>query len=174
MTAEERTDLKTTIERNVSSITEQPSVGQGTATTRVSVRPGTTTCDIEDGDFKLVADNGRDDGGGGLGRDPGVFVRGGLGACLAMGYAMWAARLDVPLDEVEVTVEADYDARGMFGIDKSVVPGWSAVRYTASVTSSAPADRVREVLETADRYSPTLDDLRRAGDVTGEHRITTT
>jgi uncharacterized OsmC-like protein len=164
-------DLKTAIERNVKAITKRPSVGQGTATTRVVVRPGATTCDIRDGEHRIVADIDRGEGGDGVGPDPGVLVRAGLGACLAIGYEMWAARLGIPLDSIEVVVEADYDARGMYGVDDAVSPGWTRLRYTAHVESSAPAERVQELLDTADARSPVLDDLRRAINVVGEHRI---
>jgi uncharacterized OsmC-like protein len=174
MSAARGRDLKTAIERNVKAIQLRPSVGQGTATTRVVVRSGATTCDIEDGDYKLVADVDRGEGGDGAGPDPGVLVRSGPGACLAIGYTMWSARLDVPLDSIEVIVEADYDARGMYGVDDGVSPGWSAIRYTTHVESSAPAERVRELLEIADAHSPILDDLRRAGTISGEHRIAAT
>ena len=166
----EAKDIKTIQERNIRALKLRPSVGQGTATTIVKIRSG-VTCDIEDGPWKFVADEMPGDGGAGLGPDAGVLVRAGLGSCLAMGYVMWAAMLDIPLDSVEVTVEADYDARGMFGVDDSVAPGWPAVRYTAVIGSPAPEGRVRELVETADRHSPVLDDLRRAVPVSGEHRI---
>ena len=164
-------DLRATIERNVKALTLRPSMGQGTATTRVVVRPGATACDIEDGDHRLVVDIDRGEGGDGAGPDPGVLVRAGLGACLAIGYEMWAARLDVPLDSIEVIIEADYDARGMYAVDDAVSPGWTGLRYTTHVSSSAPAERVRELLEKADAHSPVLDDLRTAINVVGEHRI---
>jgi len=164
------TNLKTVLERNIKALKRRPSIGQGTATTTVRVRSG-VTCDIEDGGWKLVADESTGDGGAGLGPDPGVLVRAGLGSCLAMGYVQWAALLDIPLDSVEVTVEADYDAVGMFGVDDSVPPGWPAVRYTVAISSPAPEERVRELVEYADRVSPILDDLRRAVPVSGEHRI---
>jgi len=163
-------DIKTIQERNIKALKLRPSAGQGTATTIVRVRSG-VTCDIEDGGWKLVADEMPGDGGAGLGPDPGVLVRAGLGSCLAMGYVMWAALKDVPLDSVEVTVEADYDARGMFGVDDSVPPGWPAVRYTVVIGSPAPEEKVRELAEYADRVSPILDDLRRAVPVSGELRI---
>ena len=163
-------DLKTIVERNIKALKLRRSIGQGTATTTVRIRDG-VTCDIEDGGWKLVSDESSGDGGAGLGPDPGVLVRAGLGSCLAMGYVMWAAMLDIPLDSVEVTVEADYDAVGMYGVDDSVSPGWPAVRYTAVISSPAPEERVRELVETADRHSPVLDDLRRAVPVSGELRI---
>jgi hypothetical protein len=59
----------------------------------------------------------------------------------------------------------------MFGVDDSVSPGWPAVRYTVVISSPAPEERVRELVETADRHSPILDDLRRAVPVSAELRI---
>ena len=58
----------------------------------------------------------------------------------------------------------------MYG-DDAVAPGWPAVRYTATISSPAPAERVRELVDTADRYSPILDDLRRSVSVTRELRL---
>src|SRR3972149_3066764 len=164
----EAKDLRIIQERNIKALKLRPSIGQGTATTTVRVRSG-VTCDIEDGPWKLVSDEMPGDGGAGL--DAGVLVRAGLGSCLAQGYVIWAALLDIPLDSVEVTVEADYDAVGMYGVDDSVSPGWPAVRYTVVIGSPAPEERVRELVETADRRSPILDDLRRAVPVSGALRI---
>lgn len=154
-------DLKTKQERNVRAMKLRPAAGRGTATTHVRLRPGGTTCDIEDGSWRLVADMDAGSGGADLGPDPGVFARSGLGACLAIGYALWAARLEVPLDDVEVTIEADYDARGMYAVDDAVTPGWQAVRCNVSIVSSAPEARIRDVVEMADRHSPVLDDMTR-------------
>jgi uncharacterized OsmC-like protein len=167
----ESAHLKTALERNIKAIKLRPSIGRGTATTTVKIRSG-VACDIEDGGWKLVADQSTGDGGAGLGPDPGVFGRAALGSCLAMGYVIWATRLGVALDSVEVVVEADYDAAGMYGVDDSVPPGWGALRYKAKISSAAPEERVREVVEAADRHSPLLDDFRRPVPVTHELQIT--
>ncbi len=164
-------DLKTIIERNSRAIRLRPGIGQGTAVTTCRMRPGHLACDIEDGPWKLTADEMPVDGGDGLGPDPGVLVRAGLGSCIAMGYVQWGAYLGVPLDAVEVRVETDYDARGMFGLEPSMPPGWTAVRYITTIASPAPVERVRELADLADARSPILDDLRREGDITRELRI---
>lgn len=153
-------NIKTILERNIKAIKLRPSVGQGVATTTVRVREG-VTCDIEDGQWKLVADESPGEGGAGLGPDPGVFGRAALGTCLAMGYKQWAEYLEVPLESVEVVVEAGYDARGMFGVDDSVKPGWTSLRYTVNIASTAAEAKVREVIDMADRLSPLLDDFSR-------------
>jgi len=163
-------DLKTTMERNIKALALRPAIGRGTATTKVRIRSG-LTCDIDDGAWKLIADEPPSNGGAGLGPDPGVLVRAGLGSCLAIGYAQWAAVLGLTLEDVEVTVETDYDARGMYGIDAAMAPGWGAVRYRIAIASSAPEAQVRELAELADRRSPILDDLRRSVPIARELHI---
>jgi len=162
--------LRNAVERNVKAIGLRPSIGQGTAVTKVRIRDG-CTADIEDGGWKLTADESQKDGGNGEGPDPGVYGRAALGSCVAMGYAMWAAKLGVPVDSIEVDVEADYDARGMFGLDGSISPGWSAMRYKVRIESSAPEADVTRVLDYADAISPLLDDFTRALPVSRDVQI---
>ena len=164
--------LGTAVQRNVKAIKLRPSVGQGTAITKVRIRDA-VTAEIEDGGWKLIVDEGVRDGGNGEGPDPGVFGRAALGSCLAMGYAMWSSVLGVAFENIEVDVEADYDARGMFGVDESISPGWGAVRYVVRIESSAPEADVQRVVEYADKLSPLLDDFRRPLPVTRELHITT-
>ncbi len=164
-------DLKMAIERNIKALKLRPSVGRGTATTVVRIREG-TTCDVEDGPWKLVADEMPGDGGNGLGPDPGVLGRAALGACIAMGYVMWAAVREIPLDSVEVIVEADYDGNALFGTDDSIPPGWSAMRYKAVISSPAPEETVRKLVDYADRHSSLLGSFERAVPVSRELQIT--
>jgi hypothetical protein len=74
-------DLKTVIDGAIAGLKQNPAAGQGTAVTRTVIRSG-VTCDIEDGSWKLIADEMPGDGGAGLGPDPGVFGRAALGSCL--------------------------------------------------------------------------------------------
>jgi uncharacterized OsmC-like protein len=110
-------------------------------------------------------------GGNNAGPNPGVLGRGAFGTCLAIGYAIWAARLGVPIDGLEVLVQGDYDARGELGIADDVPPGYLQVRYHVTVTSPAPEADVLRVLDTADKYSPYLDVHVRAHDVRRETTI---
>jgi len=166
----DKEQLKTALERNLKALELRPSIGQGTAVTKVSIRDA-CTADIEDGGWKFIADESVKDGGNGEGPDPGVYGRAALGSCLAIGYAQWAALLGVPFEKIEVEVHADYDARGMFGLDESVAPGWGAVRYVVNIESSAPEADVRRVIERADKLSPLLDDFSRALSVTRDLHI---
>jgi uncharacterized OsmC-like protein len=156
--------IRTTLERKAKAVETLPSAGQGTATTRVTLKPG-LECDIEEGAWKLTAGMSEKSGGTNAGPNPGILGRGALGSCLAIGYGMWAARLGVPIDALEVEVQADYDGRGELGIADDVPPGYVQVRYHVTVTSPAPEADVQRVLDIADKYSPYRDVYARAQDI---------
>ena len=163
-------DIKTALERNVKAVTLRPSVGQGTAVTRARLRDG-LACDITEGPWTLTAGMTEKYGGTNAGPNPGVLGRAALGSCLAIGYGMWAARLGVPISSLEVEVQADYDVRGELGVDDTVRPGYTAMRYIVTVTSPASEMAVREVIDTADRHSSWRDDIANPVPLSRELRI---
>lgn len=162
--------IKTAFERNAKAVVARPSVGRGTATTRVRLRDG-LTCDVEDGKWKMTVDMSVKSGGDSRGPDPGVYGRTALGSCLAIGYQVWAAKLGVVFSRLEVDVQADYDSGGYHGV-ADVPPGYSQVRYIVSVDSDAPEADVLNVLDQADAHSPYRDVFTRALDVRREVRVT--
>jgi uncharacterized OsmC-like protein len=162
--------IATAIERNVKAVTLRPSVGQGTAVTRVSLRDG-LTCEIREGPWTLLAGMTEKYGGTNEGPNPGVFGRAALGSCLAIGYAMWAARLGVPIDSLDVEVHADYDVRGELGVSDDVRPGYAQIRYVIHVSSPASTEEIERWLDTADKYSSWRDNLANAVPLVCERRI---
>ena len=166
-------EIGSLLERNAKAVSLRPSVGQFTGHTHVKLNQG-LACEITDGAWKLTVGVGEKSGGTNAGPSPGVLGRGALGSCLALGYAMWASRLGVVIDSIEVDVEADYDARGELGISDDIPPGYSEVRYTVAVSSPASEEDVRRVIDTADRYSPYRDVFARATDLRREVRFTPT
>jgi uncharacterized OsmC-like protein len=149
-------DIKIALERNVKAVSLRPSVGQGTAVTRVRLGAD-LRCDIEEGRWKLTAGMTEKYGGDGSAPNPGVLGRAAIGSCLAIGYAMWASRLQVPITSLEVEIQADYDVRGELGASDDVRPGYGEIRYIVKVESDAPVGDVERMLETAERRSSWLD-----------------
>ncbi len=162
--------IRAALERNAKAVALRPSIGQGTARTTVRLKPG-LECEVTEGPWRLTVGMGEKSGGTNAGPNPGILGRGALGTCLAVGYAMWAARLQVPLISLQVEVQADYDSRGELGVSDDIAPGYSQIRYQVTVESSAPEAAVLEVLDTADKYSPYLDVFARAHDIRREARI---
>ena len=165
-----RTDqLKDTFERNATALAARPSVGVGTARTRVTLRDG-LTCDVEDGAWKLVVDMSQKSGGDGRAPDPGVYGRTALGSCLAIGYALWGAKRGITFSKLAVEVQGDYNSGAYHGV-VDVPAGYSQMRYIVSVESDAPEADVLAVLDEADAHSPYLDTFTRAVDVRREARF---
>lgn len=164
--------IKIALERNVKAVSLRPSVGQGTAVTRVRLGHD-LTCVIEEGTWTLTAGMTEKYGGDGSAPNPGVLGRAALGSCLAIGYAMWAARLGVPIESLEVTIHADYDVRGELGVAPDVRPGYGRIRYVVAVTSDAPEADVTHVLDTADRHSSWLDNIAHPVALEREVHLTT-
>lgn len=142
--------IRASIERIRDALRNRPTIGVGTARTRIHVTDG-FRCVIEDGAWTLHADIGPKAGGAGTAPDPGVLGRSALGACLAMTYVRWAALLEVPIDDVEVEIEADYDARGEYGLTDDP-PGYTGIRYAVSIRSPADSDAVARLVDQADAH----------------------
>jgi uncharacterized OsmC-like protein len=163
--------IASTLDRNVRAVTLRPSVGQGTAVTKATLREG-LSCDIQEGSWRLVAGMTEKYGGTNAGPNPGVYGRAALASCLALGYAMWAARLGIQIDHLEIEVQADYDVRGELGVADDVRPGYSQIRYIVTVSSPAPEPDIARWLDTADRYSSWRDNIANAVPLTSERRVT--
>ena len=167
MMAEEK--IRTAFERNQRALRLRPAIGRGTAATTVRIREG-LTCDIEEGPWKLVADMTEKNGGNGVGPKPGIYGRGALGSCLAIGYMMWAAKLGVPFASLEVQIQADYDASAEYGVTDGS-PSYSQIRYLVVIESAAAEADVVRVLDTAEAHSTYHDIFHRAQDLRREVRI---
>ena len=162
--------IKDALERSLKLIEANPSMGQGTAVTKVTLSPG-LACEVEDGPWRFSGGMTEKYGGQNTGPNPGVYGRAALGTCLAIGYGMWAAKLEIPIRSLTVEVRARYDVRGEFGIDDSIRPGYLAIVYVVTVDTDASDADVQRWLDAADAHSSLLDDFRNPVPVTREVNI---
>ena len=162
--------IKDALARSLKLIEANPSMGQGTAVTKVTLSPG-LACDVEDGPWRFSGGMTEKYGGQNSGPNPGVYGRAALGTCLAIGYGMWAARLDIPIRSLTVEVRARYDVRGEFGIDDSIRPGYLDIVYVVTVDTDASDADVQRWLDAADAHSSLLDDFRNPVPVSREVNI---
>jgi len=155
----ERTEkIKQATERTENVFTAKPSTARVTKTGRATMIEG-LLCQYAEGDFTVRADMPEVFGGEGKALSPGGYIRAGLSMCLAIGYAIAAARHGIAFHKVEVDIEADMDLRGAFAAP-GVRCSPSEFRYTVHVESDAPEAAVRAVIEEGDTKSPVLDTIR--------------
>jgi uncharacterized OsmC-like protein len=135
--------------------------------------PGGLACHVvEPPNRTLRVDVPVDHGGTNAGPHPGQLMRASIGACLAIGYTIWAARMEVPLDRVVLELTCDFDARGQLGIAAEVAVGWQRLVVDVTIMSVAAAADVRRVVQTANRTCPMLANLSPA--IVQVHRLTIT
>lgn len=152
--------LHSIVERAAAAVTLRPAIGQGTDTTTVRLRNG-TTCDVEEGPWQLTADLTPELGGSDEHPGPGFLLRAALGTCFVQTAALWAAKFGVSINHLDVEVEANHDARGLLGVD-GAAPRFTGLRYRITAESTAPKDDVRRVLDAARAHSPVHDSLEHA------------
>jgi uncharacterized OsmC-like protein len=150
--------IKEIFERNIKLLNLKPSKGQYTTSTKIRLKEG-TACEVEHKHWTFKADVGRDQGGKDEGPGPGILFRASVGSCLAIGYKLWAAYMDLEIDHIEVDVEADVDARGNYGIDNAK-PGYTGMRYKVTIASPEPKERILEMIQHAYDHSPILANVR--------------
>ena len=109
--------------------------------------------------FTVMVDEPPELGGVDGAPNPVEVLLSALAGCVTAGVATNAQMFGVPIDGIDIDLEADVDARGLLGHDKSVRNGVTDIRYTITIQSSAPEDKVRKVKETIDRKSPVRDTL---------------
>lgn len=161
--------MKEAFERNQQAVRLRPSLAKSTTVTKVRLTEG-TTCEVEHKYWSFKVDIGKAEGGNNAGPGPGILERGALGSCLAIAYSQRAALMGVPIERIEIDVESDFDARGMLGIDDRS-PGFIELRYKVHIESPADEEDIINVLDTADKYSPVLDDFKRGIPVKREVEI---
>ena len=83
-----------------------------------------------------------------------------LASCQAITYRLWATKLGIALDGLEIAVEGDLDLHGLFGLDDGVRAGFAAIRIDVTPLGPEP-QRFGELADAVDAHCPVLDLIRR-------------
>ncbi len=160
MSGKDFSQVSEKVQRISKALELKPGIGLGTgiSTARITNK---LSCQIKEAEWELSTAMPTQLGGTGKAPTPGVLGRAALGSCLATGYMIWAAKLEIPIDEMEVEIQADWDDGGTFGT-ADVHAGYTEVRYCVRVKSDAPESDIMKVIEAGDQHSPYLDVFSRA------------
>ena len=162
------TELKSRIERVRARLDAEPAKAVRIVRAESRQRAGFES-EATAGECRLVQDQPPALGGTGRGPRPGEVVLMALASCQEHTYRVHAALLGIPLDDIRVELEGLVDGRGFLG-DERVVPGFSEVRGTVTIRSSASEADLARLQAAVERHCPVLDDLRRPVPVSLELR----
>jgi len=86
-----------------------------------------------------------------------------LAACQEITLRMVAANMGIVLEDLEVTVEGDWDPRGTLAMGREFPVGLTAIRAHTRVVVAEDerGERAERLLRSAERYCVVLDTLRR-------------
>jgi putative redox protein len=107
--------------------------------------------------FSLTVDEPPSLGGSDAGPNPVELILAGLATCQEIAYRAYATALGIPLDSVSVKLDGDLDLRGFFAVDDRVRPGFTGVRGTVTLKSSASREELAKLKEVVDAHCPVLD-----------------
>jgi len=91
------------------------------------------------------------------GANAGEYALAALSSCLTSTLIYHAAAQGVVIDEVETTLSGDIDLQGYLGLSEKVRNGYEKVKVTFKVKSEAPKEKIRELVELAQKRSPVFD-----------------
>ena len=91
------------------------------------------------------------------GANAGEYALAALSSCLSSTLIYHAAAQGVVIDEVESTISGDIDLQGYLGMSENVRNGYEKIKVTFKVKSNAPREKIRELVELAQKRSPVFD-----------------
>jgi uncharacterized OsmC-like protein len=96
-----------------------------------------------------------------LGKDQGAnpveYALAALNGCLTTTLIYHAAAQGIKIDEVESTLSGDLDIQGLLGMSEKVRNGYEKIKVTFKVKSDAPEDKIKELVDLAQKRSPVFD-----------------
>jgi uncharacterized OsmC-like protein len=95
--------------------------------------------------------------GSDTGANPAEYLLHALAACLTTSIVYVAAARKVQLTSVESTLTGDMDVRGALGVDDEPRNGFERIGVSFRVTGNAPGEKLREIVERAQRRSAVYD-----------------
>jgi len=95
-----------------------------------------------------------------------------LGSCLNHSFLIQAAALEVPIESIEVEVEATIDPRALSAGFETTPVYPKNISYVVKIASSAPEARIDELRAAVERACPILNLLRNPQTIVGRVALT--
>lgn len=111
---------------------------------------------VRAGRHEFVVDEPEGLAGDDAGASPVEFALGALLGCQTVVYRLYAKRLGIVFDRLELRAEGEVDVRGLFGAD-DVRPGFSRLRVVVDIDGPESRERYDELRQVVDAHCPVHD-----------------
>jgi uncharacterized OsmC-like protein len=136
---------------------DEPSASRITLSATGSAGDEPIACSVDLGRAIYEAQAHPGVGGAGSAACSGDLLLGALAACAQLTCQMVAAAMELPVDDVQVTVEGDLDLSGTLGVSRDVPVGFETIRLRFDITAPAASDEELAALrERTERYCVVL------------------
>jgi uncharacterized OsmC-like protein len=103
---------------------------------------------------------------------PGWYMQAALAACYASGIALKAAQENIELSTLEVSIDAESDARGFFGFDETIKAGPLNVKAIVLIgANGVEEEKLRGLVDQVYQYSWVGNAVRRSVPIKTEVEI---
>ena len=116
------------------------------------VNQGSVTCALETGKPGAAAGLHPAAGGDGSAACSGDMLLEALVGCAGVTLAAVATAMGIELADATVMAEGDLDFRGTLGVARDAPVGFTQIRMIFAVDTTAPADKVKKLIELTERY----------------------
>ena len=150
--------MKKVFDTSQEKLREKPERGRLTATVSSRQVEGFES-HVSIRDFTLVADEPKTFGGGDKGPKPSEILLAALAACQEVTYRLYADAMEIPLNNVSVTVTGEADLRGFVDVD-GIRAGLQRITGTVTLDTPASSEDIARLRDRVDAHCPVLDSLQ--------------
>ena len=144
--------------QTVEDITTKPNI-HTTSITGALKRGTATEVTIAARQHTFTIDEPAGLGGTDLGANPIEHLLAALASCTVITYQVWADKLGLTLDGVDVALKGDIDLNGFFGVVEDVRPGFQGIDLAVTLTGPESAEDYRRLEEAVATHCPVADNL---------------
>lgn len=123
------------------------------------VRGTATEVEITAGKHEFTIDEPASLGGTDKGANPIEHLLAALASCTVISYRVWAGKLGLQLDGVDVELTGDIDLAGFFGTEEGVRPGYEGIELKVNLTGPESEASYRRLEDAVATHCPVADNL---------------
>ena len=140
---------------------EDPAASRITLVARGGQTDVPISCSVDLGRAMYQAQAHPGVGGSGTAACSGDLLLGALAACAQLTCQMVAAAMEIPIEEIQVTVEGDLDLGGTLGLVRGAHVGFESIRLQFNITApEASVEQLQALLDKTERYCVVLQTLQ--------------